>query len=180
MQLFHGSSVPGIQTLEPRLSNHGKPYVYLTHTKALATIYAHNVMTPPNGWFTYYFRKEDGKLVYEEYFPNQLEEFYENQRGYIYTCEANLPVLEKMPWVYLSDEPVPVACCQEIPDLLSALLAYEKTGELIIRRFETLSARQLEVIHRINLSEIEKYHLREHPESEHGRFIFSHYPDLLQ
>ncbi len=178
MLLYHGSSVPGIRTLEPRLSNHEKPYVYLTHSKPLAVLYAHNVLTPPNGFFTYFMDKNRA-LVYEEYFPNQLETLYAKQRGFVYTCEADLPSLPAMPWVYLSEAPVPVASWEEIPDLLHELLRLEQEGALTIRRYETLSPQDRAINDRVILREIETLKLREHPETEYGRFLHVHFPHLL-
>lgn len=176
--LYHGSGTPGIQTLLPRQSNHDQPYVYFTDSEALATIYAHNVMTPPNGWFTYCWDK-DGRLIYEEYFPGQLTEFYAGQQGYLYACDLPLRPMAQMPWVYLSDAAVPVTSCRKIPDLLEELLAWEQRGKLLIRRYETLSAAALDTIRRIVLKEIEKDALREHPEAEYARFIHQHFPELL-
>ncbi len=177
MLLYHGSPVPGIAALEPRLSNHGTPYVYLTHSSSLATLHAHNALPSPFGWFTYFW---DGDLLcYEEYFPNQLEEFYAGKTGYVYTCQTELPTLEKMPWVYLSDVPVPTTACRCIPDLYEELLALEAQGQLMLRRHHTLSAKALERIRKTVLQQIDQYHLRDTPASPYAAFLHAHYPDLL-
>ena len=144
MTLYHGSSVPGIARLRPFPSNHDKPYVYFTHSKVLATIYAHNPLTRPNGFFTYWWSK-DGKLYYDEYFENQLEVIYAGQKGYVYECEGDCPQLEKMPWVYLSEEEVPVANCIEIPNIYEQLLLYEQEGLLTVQRWHTVSPTQREI-----------------------------------
>lgn len=179
MLLYHGSSVPGIRTLEPRLSNHEKPYVYLTHIKPLAVLYAHNALTPPHGFFTYFMDK-NASLVYEECFPNQLETLYAHQRGFVYTCKAeDLPTLPAMPWIYLSEDPVPVASWEEIPDLLQELLRLEQASALTIRRYETLTPEDRAINDRMILREIETLKLREHPETEYGRFLHAHFPHLL-
>lgn len=40
MKLYHGSDAGGLQTLTPRLADHGKPYVYLTDNRVAAALYA--------------------------------------------------------------------------------------------------------------------------------------------
>ena len=136
MKLYHGSSLGGIEKLRPGLSNHDKPYVYLTHSPILAALYAHNPLTRPNGFFSYWWGK-DGILRYDEYFENQLEAIYSGQCGFVYECTGEYPQLEKMPWVYLSEAEVPVIDCVEIRDLYAQLLQYEKEGLLIVRRWHS-------------------------------------------
>ena len=84
--LYHGSSIDGIEELIPQLSNHNKKYVYITDNYCLAIIYAYNPLPRPEGFFTYRFSK-DGKLNYDEYFPNQLEKIYKNKKGFVYVVE---------------------------------------------------------------------------------------------
>lgn len=177
MMLYHGSPVPGLTRLLPFQSNHDRPYVYLTHSLALAALYAHNPMTRPNGWFTYRWDRE-GRLHYDEYFPRQLTALYQGQAGCVYAVEAELPTLEKMPWIYFSEAPVQAASCQVIPDLLSHLLSLEAQGALILHRYETLSSKARESIRLIVQQEIEKNALREHPESEYALFLRRYMPEV--
>lgn len=144
MILYHGSGVSNIKRLRPFASNHDKPYVYLTHSDVLATIYAHNPLTRPNGFFSYWWNK-DGVLCYDEYFENQLEVIYSGKKGYVYECEGEYSQLERMPWVYLSEQHVPVIKCREIFNLYEQLLQYEKEGRLIVRRWHTVSEKQREI-----------------------------------
>ncbi len=144
MKFYHGSNVPNLTCLKPFPSNHKKPYVYLTKSKVLAAIYAHNHLTRPNGFYTYRWGK-DGILRYDEYFENQLEMMYSKQTGYIYECEGEYMHIETMPWVYLSDQEVSVHNCTEIPDLYEQLLQFEKDGLLIVRRWNETSDKQKEI-----------------------------------
>lgn len=178
MLLYHGSATPNITVLRPTLSNHGKPYAYLTDDPTLALLYAHNPLTPPEGYFPYFYNKE-GTLCYDEYFPDALS-LYRGFGGYVYTAEVDtLPRLEKMPWVYLSEAPVPVSECRPIPDLYEALLEAEREGKLIINRFGTLSEARLQGIYQMLRREAEREQLREHPEREYARFFQAHFPFLL-
>ena len=178
MTLYHGSATPGITTLRPNLSNHGKPLVYLTNDPALAVIYAHNPLTPPDCYFPYFYDKE-GQLCYEEYFPQALD-LYKGFGGYVYTAEAdNLTQLEKMPWVYLSEEPVPVTGCRFIPDLYAELLALDAVGSLKIIRFGDLTEQKLQGIYGMLRREAQREGLKDHPEREYARFYQAHFPFLL-
>ena len=177
MMLYHGSATPGLTRLIPFQSNHDRPYVYLTHSSALAALYAHNPMTRPNGWFTYRWDGE-GRLHYDEYFPGQLAALYQGQTGCVYAAEAQLPAMEKMPWIYLSETPVQVIDCRVIPDLLAHLLSLEAQGALVIHRYETLSDGARESFRRIVRREIDKNALREHPESEYAMFLRRYMPEV--
>lgn len=144
MILYHGSSIPNIEVLDPLLANDEKKSVFLTHSKVLATIYSHNPLTRPNGFFSYWWSK-DGKLYYDEYFENQLEAIYAGQKGYVYECEGEYPQMERMPWVYLSEGKVPVVNCIEIPNIYEQLLRYEQEGLLTVQRWSEVSPKQREV-----------------------------------
>ena len=184
MKLYHGSPVAGIETLKPSLSNHGEPYVYLTHIETLAVIYAYNPLTPPDGYFPYYVNREDGSLHYDEYFPGAFDEIFTGKSGYVYTCEIDreLERLDKMTWVHLSPEPVKVSKCRFIPDLRAELLDAERKGLLTIHRYETLSERKREGIKNMILREFEAEGGLEKPDSESVRFYrkyFSYIDELF-
>ena len=178
MVLYHGSPTGGITALRPALSNHGKPYVYLTHSEPLALLYAHNPLPPPQGWFPYFWR--DGVLHYDEYFPGALTEIYGGQSGWVYTCEGEWPALEKMPWVYLSEEVVPVAAARHVPDLLAALLERERMGELVIHRYEDIPESQREVDRRVVARSAEGLASGDPSVREYLDFIRTHMPGVLE
>lgn len=179
MKLYHGSSISGITALRPALSNHGTPYVYLTDDPALAVLYAHNPLTPPDGYFPYFYNK-NGILCYDEYFPDALS-LYKGFGGYVYTAEVpdTLPRLERMPWVYLSQAPVPVSEYRAIPDLYAELLRLEQEGKLIVNRFGSLSEARLQGIYKMLRRKAEQKQLKNHPEREYAQFFQAHFPFLL-
>ena len=178
MILYHGSFVSGIDILRPFASNHDRPYVYLTHSRVLATIYAHNPMTRPNGFFTYWWDK-DGCLCYDEYFENQLEEIYAGQTGYVYECEGEFPQLEKMPWVYLTEGHVRVKSCTEIPDIYAALLRYEQEGLLKVRRWGDISPKQREIWENVVRRSLESTDRNSPVGMEYERFVKAHFANIL-
>lgn len=177
MTLYHGSPVPGLTELRPFLSNHDRPYVYLTHSEALAVLYAHNPI-PGGGWFTY--RWAGDVLQYDEFFPDALRTIYQGQSGWVYTCCGEYPTLEKMPWVYLSERPVPVTGGRFIPDLYEELLRYEGEGQLVIHRYDTLSEKKKAANDRCILRSVRESHLPEQPGDPYLAFIRAHCPGLLE
>lgn len=68
---YHGSPVGDIELLEPRISIHNEPYVYLCSNIAHATLYAVKCHMYPYG-----FNKENGRLTMDEPFEKYLEEIY--------------------------------------------------------------------------------------------------------
>lgn len=177
MILYHGSKTANIECLRPFASNHGKPYVYLTHSKILAAIYAHNPLTRPNGFFTYWWSK-DGTLCYDEYFADQLETIYAGQTGYVYECAGDYPQMEPMPWVYLSEETVPVANCIEIPDIYELLLQYEQEGLLKVQRWHEVSVKQREVWENVVKRSLAKTDITTPTGKEYCAYIRAHFPNL--
>ena len=177
MALYHGSKVPHIKSLRPFSSNHDKPYVYLTCSKVLATIYAHNPLTRPNGFFSYWWSK-DGRLYYDEYFENQLEKIYAGQTGYVYECEGKYPQMEKMPWVYLSEEKVPVVNCVEIPNIYEKLLQYEREGILKVQRWHEVSVKQREVWEKVVKRSLAKTDLTTPMGMEYLEYIKKHFKNI--
>lgn len=180
MKLCHGSPVPNLTVLKPSLSTHSRALVYLTDIPELAAIYAHNSLTPPNYFFSYYVR--DGALHYDEYFPGQLEEFYSGKAGYVYSAECDptaFDLPEKMPWIYMSENPVVPTDCRYIPDLCAELLDCEREGRLTIHRYATQSEKYLATMHRLISQEMAERHLRDDPTDEYASFLREHFPDLF-
>ena len=58
MKLYHGSNTLGIQTLEPRLADHDRPYIYLTVNPVVAALYLSNAVERPYYWFPYGYRMD--------------------------------------------------------------------------------------------------------------------------
>ncbi|MBQ8555856.1 MAG: hypothetical protein IJ438_08295 [Clostridia bacterium] len=178
MRLYHGSSLPNLRELRPFRSNHEKPYVYLSDSATLALIYAHNPLTRPNGFFPYYFR--DGQLHYDEYFPAQTRILYQGHGGCVYTCNAeNVTQLDKMPWVYLSETPVPVAESTYIPDLYDALMEAASDGRLILHRYEDAPEAARAMNRRIVRRSLEEHHHLDDPEDEYVQFLHRYMPEIF-
>ena len=177
MVLYHGSNVSGIEALKPGRATGPKPCVYMTHSKVLATIYSHNPLTRPNGFFPYWWGK-DGKLYYDEYFRGQLEEIYSGQKGYVYECEGEYSRMEQMPWVYVAEQQVPVVNCTVVPDIYEQLLRYEKEGLLIIQRWDLVSQGQRELWKKVVRNSLKRTDLSTPAGMEYLAYVRKHFPDM--
>lgn len=146
---YHASSVPGIETLEPRVSNHGVPLIYFSEKRENVLVYLSNAIEkfcretgfshvgPWQKWGPYGFTK-DGRIRIEEYYPNALIETYAGVSGYIYTVERieQAPLPQTIPFAAASAAPVRVAGCEFVPDALEAILSAEREGLLTVLRYE--------------------------------------------
>ena len=147
--LYHASPVQGITTLEPRVSNHGRPLLYFSEKRENVLVYLSNAIEkfcretgfahtgPWQKWGPYGFTK-DGRLQMQEYYPNALVETYAGVSGWIYAVEdfphADFDV--SIPFAAVSETPVPVASCEFVPDALEAILKAEREGLITVLRYE--------------------------------------------
>lgn len=148
MRLFHGSRTGGISVLEPRIADHGAPYIYFSTIESVAALYLCNAVERPYYWFPYGFRKGYPDVpVYDELYPDALREVSEGVCGSIYccdVCEDRVLPFRDIPCARLSVQPVQVDSVVEVPDAYSLLKRYEAEGKLAISRFEEKSQRELE------------------------------------
>lgn len=154
---YHASSVEGIKTLEPRVSNHNVPLIYFSEKRENVLVYLSNAVEKYcketgfahsgkwTKWGPYGFN-EDGILRIEEYYPNALEDTYKGVSGYIYSAEniKDSGFALQIPNAATSSDPVAVAHCEYVPDALEAILKAEKDGLITILRYENLSEAKLE------------------------------------
>ena len=180
LRLFHGSPVGDIDKLEPRESNHKKKYVYTTDCYALAVLYSYNPIERPGGFYTYRFDKE-GNLIYDEYFPNQLEKMYKGHAGYIYEMRRTefFNSLEKMPWIYVSTRKTDVYKPKHIPDIYKEILKLEKSGQIVINRYENMTEAEREKWRNIVIKDIEMKELKDDIDSSYAQFLHENIPDLI-
>lgn len=158
---YHGTTTIGLSTLIPREisgTTLHKPTVYFTDEPALAALYIWN---KPFKYMTYQF-SPDEITVYEEWFPNQLEYFYEGVSGVIYYSESPLIKPTHMQKVFTADENVEVIPYKTVADAYETICEYEKSGHLIIRRYESLTTDELLYIENQILTDIRRNKLLSH------------------
>ena len=164
--LYHASQTPGIQTREPRISNDGMPRIYFSDKRENVLVYLSNAIEKTcredgfvhsgrwQKWASYGFSK-DGRLRFEEYYENALEETYKGVSGYIYTV-AEADTMKPYPNIrnaYFAETPVPIVSCEYIPDALTEMLEAERAGKIVITRYAELSDKMREWLYRTTFDE---------------------------
>lgn len=153
--LYHASPTHCIEVLEPRVSQHGRPLVYLSKKRENVLVYLSNAIEkycretgfpyepPYSKWGSYGFK--DGILCLEEYYPNALEDTYKDVSGYIYAVDSvpDAEDFQDIPDVVVTGKPVPVLGCEYVPDAYEAILDAAESGLIFIRKYEELDEKML-------------------------------------
>lgn len=184
MRVYHGSRTGGIEILEPRIADHGAPYIYFSTIEAVAALYLCNAVERPYYWFPYGFTKGRPDMpVYDELYPNALREVSEGVSGWIYFADVEedrvLP-FRNIPCARLSVEPVRVDGAMEVPDAYGLLRRYEAEGKLKISRFEEKSERELQWYGRTIRDYMRGKQMHLMPECSYARFIRAKFPDVWE
>ena len=172
MSYYHCSPVRGLTVLEPgRPRFFEKPTgVYLTTLLPMALLYGVR-----NFEYTYGYTRE-GHIYYEEYFPNALEELYQEKRASLYICAPSSVTTTAIPNEVVSPESVTVLEEIVIDDVCEALLEQERLGTLVIRRYHELTDGMLAWIKNAEAEEIRKRNLI-HMGGSMADYIRAHYPE---
>lgn len=185
--LYHASTVKGIVTLEPRISNHGIPLIYFSRKRENVLVYLCNAVEKYcketgfewhekwSKWGPYGFTK-DGILRLEEYYPNAIAETYKGVSAYIYRVEdtADARELTGIPFAYTVDHPVDVAGCELVPDAYTAILEAETEGKLMIRRYAEMSKAEHDWITKTIPNEFKT------GPADYRHFLKGKFPDILR
>ena len=131
-------------------------------------------------WGSYGFEK-DGRLRFEEYYPNALEDTYRGVQGYIYSCSQITPYREidiKIPNVHISAQRTEVHSCEFVPDAYNELLKAECEGKITILRYKEFitNEKRQEWLGKVIAEEYQKS--ESHP--EYRFFLKARFGELLE
>ena len=138
---YHGSNLGDLKELKPSISNQGNfiyfsskreniiPYLANPFQVVLDKIYGKGKKQISYRMAKYKFTKE-GKIVFQENWPNYLEEIYKGQTGYIYYFEniEGITKLNGIPDIYGLDKPIKVKEVEVIPDIYEEILRLKQQG----------------------------------------------------
>ncbi len=175
MIFYHGSSIGGLTELKPFLSEHKKPYIYLTSNPVVALLYAVKPVPKPFSFYPYGFSGE--KVVYSEYYKNCFEEIYKGKKGYLYECEnvKNIENPTAINCAYTCEEPIEINRCIEIKDVYNKFMEYKEMGLFEINPFEKISEKELNFVYDDMKRTIKQYDLKNNPKSPMSEFIKMHF-----
>ena len=192
MTFYHASNTANIKTLEPRVSNHNTPLIYFSDKRENVLVYLSNAVEKLckeekfdysgvwSKWGSYGFEK-DGRLRFEEYYPNALEDTYKGVQGYIYMCEKIEPydgIDIQIPNAHVSAKNTVVDSCEYVADAYKELLEAERRGKIVIVRHKDFisSESRKEWLHK---TIVEQYNSSEdHP--EYRFFLKKKFSDILK
>jgi len=164
---YHGTTTAGITKLQ------ADPIVYLTPIRTYALFY---IIDKSINWFTCAV-KEDGTVYYEERFPNQLKKLYSGKSGYIHKCNYKESFTSgKSRGIVVSRSPIDVIDFEFIPDVYQEILNYEKTGAVVVKRYEDLSDTEKEDVFDMMVNYIYKNNLLE-AKGPKATFVRESFPD---
>ncbi len=177
--MYHGSPVQNLLFLKPFCKTDNtikKSLVYLTPNPYLALFY---IWTRTYKFVTFE-EDESGKVIYTEWFENQLYDFYNHVSGSIYICNAETPSirLSHIKGVYTSDSEVKVEKELPINNVYTHILNQAEHGNIIINHYQQLSDDEKKEISEKVIRAIHMQHLLL-PESNHSQnadFIREHFP----
>lgn len=126
-KIYHTSKVKGLTLLEPRISTHGKAYVYGTKHVNLSLLFGGCGCGDFDGMYGF----NDIPYFYEAY-PHAFYERFANQTGYVYELDPTDFLEGKTGFSaeVVSEKPVKVLSCFEIKDLYEYFMDLIAKGEL--------------------------------------------------
>ena len=173
--LYHASPVKGLRELRPSVTKYfGKPkQVCLTACLPMALLYGVRHFEYPYGY------TREGRIYYEEYFPNALRAVYGGKSASLYRCLWREDMeTTAIPNEYVTPSPVPVLEEIPIPDVYAALLEQEGLGALKIVRWADMSeARRAWVLEAEAQTILENDLLHVRQDDPFARYLREHYPD---
>ena len=173
MTLYHCSPPAGLTVLRPNESRFGKPsQVCLTASLPMALMYGVKHFE-----YTYGYTR-DGRIYYEEYFPNALKELYRGKAACLYTCSLREDMrATEIPNEYVTPNEVPADSETAIPDVYEALMEQVDRGALKVVRWEDATPQRRARVVDVELMTIREQDLLARPDSPFARYMREKYPE---
>lgn len=132
--LYHVSPTPGLTTLTPHVSSHGKPYVYAIDDLTTGLLFG----VHKDDFDFLISAGEDGIPDVYECYPGAFQQVYEGKNCSVYEVSGDTFLRGMTSWSpeLVSETAVPVLREIPVPDLYSALLDREKQGALRIHPYD--------------------------------------------
>lgn len=135
--VYHGSPISGLTYIEPKLSTHGKYWVYATKDKSVALVFLQK-------WNDYLLNQsinDDGQQELTERLPNIFEEIYKGKSGFIYYLDSTNFLEGKTSFSpeVVSEKREQVMHCEIVEDCYEQLCEMERNNEIILYRYPNRS-----------------------------------------
>lgn len=178
MKIYHVSTVPNLKVLKPRVSTHGKAYVYATTYLEFALFFGG--IKSAGDFDGIYGIKDDIPFFYEAY-KGALKRRFDGAKCYIY--EVDPSTFEKYKTSFkgevTSEKPVKVLSCKKIDNLYQHLLELNENGKLQLRFFEDTKEYKKMIYDHIS-DRIISFNILDNKNSGIYRFCKRHFPTVLE
>ena len=131
--LYHTSQTGKIEILIPKVSSHGKAYVYALKNEITSLIFG-----ATHSDFDFIIDEEDEIPVIYECYPNAFKEIFKNKSCYLYELKEDGFKQGITGWdpEYVSENPVKTEKEIFIPDLYEKLIEEVKYGKIKINFYQ--------------------------------------------
>lgn len=183
MILYHGSNTSGIHTLEPKIADHGYPYVYMSTSEVVAAFYMCNAVEKPYYWFPYGFEKESNIPIYHELYPNALREVSSGVKGSIYETHPSddqIIPFKNNPYARLGITSIEIVNCTEVNDAYELFMDYVDQGKMKIGKFEEKSTKELEWWNTTTVDYIREKEMINTPNCSYAMFVKKNLPHIWE
>ena len=179
-KLYHVSHVADLKILKPRVSTHGKSYVYATKNLTVALLFgSEKAMGDLDG--IYGGGTERCKPFFYEAFPGAFKRRFEDTSCYIY--EVDPTDFEEGKTSYsaevVSEKPVKVLNCTKVDNLYEKLLELSKQGEIDLRFYDKDDPKYVEMIEQHLKDRIVRFGILEDKEAYRYKFCTWYYPHII-
>ena len=171
---YHASNVGELKELLPLSTAHGSgdKVCYFTPVRAYALFYLRDMEINHVTCGI----SESGVIVYNEQFPDQLKTIYQGRSGYLYTCENDGGIIAAHTnGVWAARQPIKVVNAEFIADVYAEILKAERSGEVSVVRYESLSDEKKREIIEMMKNYIVKNNLLKN-DSRKARFFKDNFP----
>lgn len=150
---YHVSSKKGLTEIEPKVSTHGKPWVYALTDPTIGLVFAgrDDLGFKADDKYRRYGIKNDTPEIYE-FYCGCLDEIFKNKDCYVYELEDSGFIKNQTSWSpeWVSPNKTKVIGFRYIADILSEIKKLESEGRFIIHYYEDTPSYNKFVEERIN------------------------------
>ena len=134
MKLYHTSTIPNLKIIEPRISTHGKSYVYATSSLEFSLFFGGKEMA--GGFDGIYGIKDNIPFFYEAY-KGALKRIFDNAVCYIYEVDPSTFVAGKTTFSgeLVSESPVKILNCKKVNNVYNYIQELNSQSKIKLHYF---------------------------------------------
>lgn len=179
-KFYHCTTVSGIKELSPRVSTHGKKYVYATDNFALSLFFGSDKSF--GDFDGMYGINRQGKPYFYEAYSGALKRRFENVEAYIYEVDPKdfKEGQTSFSAEVVSDRPVTVLNCAKVDDVYNLLMSLIQDGEIDYKEYDKDFPEYVEMIDRHIEDRVQRFGILDNKQSNVYKFCKEKFSDILK